>query len=138
MDRPDFYTYFDGIAAAVSARASCARASFGAVLVDWNTKRILATGYNGAPRGEPHCIDVGCKLEGEGTDAEHCIRSVHAEVNAVFNAARVGVPTEGAVLFLHGDGRQPCERCELVLRQAGVIRSTAHRATSRTKQIARG
>lgn len=123
-EHPDWYTYFDGVAEAVAARATCPRAQCGAVLVDWTTKDIIATGYNGAPRGLPHCTDAGCALEGEGTGAEHCIRTVHAEINAVLNAAsRAGASTRDAALFLHSsDGRPPCPRCETVMRQAGITR----------------
>ncbi len=123
MERPDFYTYFDGIAKAVAARSSCPRAQCGAVIVDWNSKAILSTGYNGAPRGQAHCLDAGCILEGDGTDAEHCIGAVHAELNAVLNAARTGRGLENAVLFLSSsDGRPPCPRCEIAMRQAGLTR----------------
>lgn len=123
MNRPGWYSYFDVIAEAVAARSTCLRAQCGAVLVDWDSRAILATGYNGAPRGERHCTDGGCILEGKGTDAEHCIGAVHAELNAVLNAARTGRVTHDAVLFLwSSDSRPPCPRCEIALHQAGVVR----------------
>lgn len=118
-NRPTWLAYFEGIARAVGQRATCSRASVGALLVDWDTKAIIATGYNGAPRGEPHCIDVGCELEGEGTPDEHCVRVVHAEVNAVLNAARIGAKTQGTVLVLSGV-MPVCKRCQEILKAAGV------------------
>src|SRR5688572_27353982 len=83
--RPDWTEYFMGIAEAVSKRASCPRASVGAVLIDGDC-RILATGYNGSATNEPHCLDAGCLIE-DG----HCQRAIHAEMNAVGYAARHGV-----------------------------------------------
>lgn len=87
-ERVGWDAYFDGIALSVSQRASCPRARVGAVIVSLEN-RILATGYNGAPPNEPHCLDDGCIME-DG----HCQRALHAEVNAVAHAARAGVAIE--------------------------------------------
>lgn len=113
--RPDWHTYFNNIAKVVAERASCPRAKVGAVIVS-SDHRILATGYNGALAGEHSCITHGCTmLDG------HCQRAIHAEVNAVAYAARVGVPIAGAKLYLYnsrGDG--VCRECVKVLTAAGV------------------
>ena len=113
--RPDWDAYFLGIAEAVASRATCPRASVGAVLVRDN--RILATGYNGSPQGEPHCLDVGCLMVND-----HCERTIHAETNAVGWAARYGVAVEGARLYIWSSrgSEPPCRDCRKVLDAAGV------------------
>ena len=122
-ERPDWYTYFDSIAEAVSARSTCPRAQVGAVIASPVSHAILATGYNGSPRGHAHCDDDGCVLEELTDGTTHCIRVVHAEMNAILNAARLGMAIAGASLHLHSsDGRPPCERCEVAMRQAGILR----------------
>lgn len=118
--RPDWPEYFSGIAEAVSRRATCPRASVGAVIVS-SEHRILATGYNGSAPGEPHCIDIGCDV----VDG-HCQRTQHAEVNAVAYAARNGVSVAGGHLYLWiGGVANPtvatvCRECAKVLKAAGV------------------
>lgn len=116
--RPNWNLYFLGIAQAVSKRASCPRASVGAVIVKEN--RILATGYNGAANGEEHCIDIGCDVVGE-----HCQRAIHAETNAVAQAARYGIAVEGAILYYWDSlGRPPnsCTKCWQVMKAAGIVK----------------
>ena len=105
-----------GIAEAVSKRASCPRASVGAVLVSPD-HRILATGYNGAPKGNRECLTYGCTVVDD-----HRQTAVHAEVNAVGYAARFGVPIEGARLYMFDTGNrpEPCRECRKVLLAAGV------------------
>jgi dCMP deaminase len=110
VERPSWDTYFMNIARAVADRATCPRRRVGAVLV--RERRILTTGFNGAPRGLPHCTEVGCDPE-EG----HCQRSVHAEQNAVIQAALHGVSTAGADLYCTS---HPCAHCASVLVNAGV------------------
>ncbi len=113
--RPDWDEYFGGVAYVVSMRASCPRAKVGAVIVS-SDRRILGTGYNGAPSGEPDCLDDGCIME-DG----HCQRALHAEVNAIGYAARHGVKVEGARIYIYDTmGRPPCRECAKVLRAAGV------------------
>lgn len=111
-NRPTWEEYFYGIAAAVSLRATCPRASVGAVIVS-EEHRILSTGYNGAPPGEDHCLDVGCRIE-DG----RCQRALHAEVNAVAHAARHGVSIKGATLYVVG--KDVCRECAKVLAAAGL------------------
>lgn len=117
MTRPTWDEYFLEIAKTVANRATCPRASVGAVIV--KDHHILATGYNGAPSGEPHCIDVGCLMENG-----HCQRAIHAETNAVAQAARFGVPVEGATIY-YWDSLQRsvvCVKCSQVIKAAGITR----------------
>jgi len=108
--RPDRNEYYFGIAQAVAARATCPRKHVGAVLV--REDRILATGYNGSLPGEPHCEDSGCLIE-----ENHCVRVIHAEVNALIYAAKFGVPIDGSTLYCTVT---PCAVCSKLLRAAGV------------------
>mgnify|MGYP001584557723 CR=1 FL=1 len=116
MPRPSWQNYFYDIAKLVSSRATCPRASVGAVIV--KDKRVIATGYNGALAGEPHCTDAGCIVVGG-----HCKRTVHAEINALAQAARYGTATDGAVVYVYDSlGRDaPCQECHNALWAAGVI-----------------
>ena len=118
-ERPSWDEYFMEIAKLVATRATCQRRSVGAVLV--RDRRILATGYNGAPRGLSHC-----PAEGPSRDwpdgcmkAGHCIRSLHAEQNALLQAAYIGIPCEGASMYVTC---QPCNTCAKMLINAGVRR----------------
>jgi dCMP deaminase len=90
--RPDRDSYFMRIAKVVATRATCDRKHVGAVLV--HDRAILSTGYNGAPRGTKHCDEIGHRME-DG----HCVRTTHAEANAIAQAAKNGVPTNGATIF---------------------------------------
>ena len=110
--RPSWDRYFMDIANQVSKRATCPRRQVGAVIV--KDKRMLATGYNGSPPGLPHCVDDGCWIEDN-----HCVRVVHAEVNAVVQGARYGVPLEGSECYCT---TLPCLGCAKVLVSAGVRR----------------
>lgn len=100
------------IARTVATRATCPRASVGAVLT--REKRILTTGYNGAPRGVAHCTDVGCIM----VDG-HCQRATHAEANAIVQGALHGVGLAGATAYCT---HQPCSACSKLLISAGVER----------------
>jgi dCMP deaminase len=117
MDRPSWDTYFMQIAHLVATRATCPRRSVGAVIV--RDRRILATGYNGAPRGLPHCPPGGAEREWpEGClRAGHCIRSLHAEQNAILQAAMIGVACQGATLYVTC---QPCNTCAKMIINAGI------------------
>lgn len=109
--RLSWHDYFINIAKVTSERATCNRRKVGAVLV--KDRRILATGYNGSPPGEPHCNDVGCQMENG-----HCARTIHAEANAVAQAARFGISIEGARLYCT---LEPCPTCAKLLQSAGVL-----------------
>jgi len=110
--RPGWDEYFMDVARTVATRATCPRASVGAVLV--REHRILTTGYNGAPRGVAHCTEAGCELVNG-----HCVRSTHAEANAVVQGALHGVRLEGATAYCT---HQPCVNCAKLLISAGVTR----------------
>ena len=114
--RPSWNDYFINIACEVAQRATCPRAQVGAVIV--KDRRILSTGYNGAPTGEPHCFDSGCIV----TDA-HCLRAIHAEVNAVCQAAKYGISVEGAVLYYWDSQERDmcCHNCIQVMKAAGIV-----------------
>lgn len=120
MDRPTWDRYFSNIAKEVATRATCPRASVGVVVV--KDHRILSTGYNGAPSGEPHCLDVGCLIL---TVNGHCERTIHAETNAVVQAARFGMSVNGATLYYWDSRGRPansCIKCFQVMKAAGIRR----------------
>jgi dCMP deaminase len=104
--------YFSDIAQMVSERATCTRLHVGCVLV--KDKRIISTGYNGSISGDEHCEDVGCYV----VDG-HCIRTIHAERNALAQCARHGIATDGATAYIT---HFPCLDCAKMLIQAGVKR----------------
>ncbi len=110
--RPDWDSYFMKIASAVSERSTCDRALVGCVLV--LEKRILTTGFNGSPTGQPHCDEAG-HLMVDG----HCVRTIHAETNAIIQAALHGVTTKNATCYVT---HFPCINCTKVLINAGIIR----------------
>lgn len=109
------------IAKEVARRSTCLRRHVGAILV--LDRRILATGYNGAPAGVPHCAEVGCLREQmavpSGERHELC-RGLHAEQNAILQAARYGVPIEGTTLYTT---HHPCSMCAKMAINAGVKRA---------------
>ena len=118
IDRPNLDEYFMEIASVVAKRSTCLRNQVGALFV--KNKRLLTTGYNGAPAGIQHCDEVGCAREGvaSGTRHELC-RAVHAEQNAIIQAALHGVSTEGATLYCT---HQPCILCAKMLINAKISR----------------
>jgi len=98
-----------------SLRGTCKRGKSGAVIVT-NDNRPVALGYNGAPRRQPHCLEVGCKIGKDGS----CIRAVHAEINSIINAAARGSATEGGEIF---STHRPCLRvCAPAIINAGLVR----------------
>ena len=119
-NRPSWETYFMNIANLVSQRATCLRRAVGAVLV--KDKRILATGYNGTPANLKHCAEVGCMREQLGIESgkmhELC-RGIHAEQNAIIQAAYHGVSVKGAVIYCTN---QPCSICARMIINAGIVK----------------
>jgi len=129
VERPNWDTYFMNIAKEVASRSTCPRASVGAVISKDN--RILSTGYNGAPSGEPHCLEVGCLMINN-----HCERTIHAETNAVVQAAKYGVNINDSTLYCWSERhatRDPfegkpgervsnCIKCTQVMKAAGITR----------------
>lgn len=111
--RPSWGQYWLEIAQAVSTRSTCPRAAVGAVLVT-EDHQLLVAGYNGSLPGERHCIDsgVGCHIE-----HDHCVRTVHAEANAVAQAAKLGVCLAGSIAYVT---HRPCWPCYRLLVSAGV------------------
>ncbi|HSK46809.1 MAG TPA: cytidine/deoxycytidylate deaminase family protein [Coriobacteriia bacterium] len=119
MARPSWDEYFMSIAEQVSGRSTCNRRHTGAVLV--KDKRILSTGYNGVPSGLAHCDVVGCLRDQRGIPSgshhELC-RGIHAEQNAVIQAARHGIAIDGATVYCT---HQPCVLCAKILLNSGVV-----------------
>ncbi|MBX3158773.1 MAG: dCMP deaminase family protein [Deltaproteobacteria bacterium] len=110
--RASWDEYFMSIAQVVATRSTCPRKYVGAVLV--RNRIILSTGYNGSIRGMPHCTDVGHMME-DG----HCVATIHAEANAVIQAARSGANIDGATTYVTAS---PCWHCFKQLANAGVVR----------------
>jgi dCMP deaminase len=109
-DRVDWHTYFMNIARQAATRSTCDRKHVGAVIV--RDKTILSTGYNGSIRGMPHCDDVGHVME-DG----HCVATLHAEANAIIQAAKNGVRIEGAEIYTTAS---PCWACFKLITNAGI------------------
>jgi len=116
--RPSWDEYFLEMAGLVAKRSTCLRRSVGAVLV--SEKRILATGYNGAPSGLKHCIEIGCmrqKLKVPSGERHELCRALHAEQNALIQASLHGISVKGATLYAT---TQPCIICAKMLINAGI------------------
>ena len=112
LSRPSWDEYFLSMARLVAGRSTCPRRQVGAVLV--RQRRVIATGYNGSVRGDVHCYDAGCLLENG-----HCVRAVHAELNALLQCAISGQTSVGATLY---STDFPCVHCAKALVQAEVVR----------------
>ncbi len=118
QSRPDWQTYFFQIAKLVASRSTCLRRQVGAVLVKDN--RILSTGYNGAPAGITHCLERGCirtELNIPSGERHELCRGLHAEQNAIIQAAYHGVSINGADIYCTN---QPCIICSKMLINAGI------------------
>jgi dCMP deaminase len=118
MSRPSWKTYFMDIAFLVAKRSTCLRRQVGAIAVA--DKRILATGYNGAPLGLAHCLEVGCLREELGVasgERHELCRGLHAEQNVIIQAAYHGVSIKGATLYCTN---LPCSICSKMLINAGI------------------
>ncbi len=111
--------YYLTLARTVSLRSTCTRRQYGAIIVSQGD-HILSTGYNGAARNEPHCLNIGCERERlkipKGERYELCV-SVHAEANSIIQAARGGVSINGATLYVNGT---PCKMCWRLIKNAGI------------------
>ena len=110
--RVDWHTYFMNIARQAATRSTCDRKHVGAVIV--RDKTILSTGYNGSIRGLPHCDEVGHLMEND-----HCVATVHAEANAIIQAAKNGVLIDGAMIYVTAS---PCWNCFKQIANAGIRR----------------
>lgn len=119
--RPSWDEYFVEICRAVRSRATCDRGRNGAVIV--KNKQILTTGYVGSPAGMPHCDEVGHIIKEvkheTGEVSKHCLRTTHAEINAITQAAKLGVAIDGATLYTL---LQPCLACAKAIVNSGIKR----------------
>ena len=116
--RPSWDEYFMGITEMVAQRSTCLRRKVGAILV--RDKRIIATGYNGAPAKVSHCLDIGCLREQQGIpsgERHELCRGLHAEQNAIIQAALYGFSVEGATLYCTN---MPCSICSKMLINARI------------------
>ena len=124
--RPSWDDYFMEVAEAISKRGTCDRGRSGCVIAKDN--QLLVTGYVGSPAGFPHCDEVGHQMKKliheDGSITEHCVRTVHAEQNAITQAARRGVSIEGATVYAR---MTPCRVCAMLLINAGVKRICCER-----------
>lgn len=114
VDRPSRHEVYMNIALMMARRSTCTRASVGAALVQ--DYRVISTGYVGAPAGLQHCTDIGCRIDEK---VGGCIRTIHAEANAIVFAAKTGISTKGSVLYTT---HEPCIACAKMLINAGVTR----------------
>ncbi len=118
--RPDWDNYFMAIASVVATRSTCLRRKVGAVIV--RDRQIISTGYNGAPKGVPHCAEVGCLREKLGIpsgERHEICRGAHAEINAIAQAAATGSTTAGADMYCT---HEPCSFCTKAMINAGIRR----------------
>jgi len=112
MERVPWDNYFMNIATVVASRSTCPRKFVGAVIV--RDKTILSTGYNGSIRGMPHCSEAGHMMEND-----HCVATIHAEANAIIQAAKNGVTIDGATVYVTAS---PCWSCFKTIANAGLRR----------------
>ncbi len=119
--RPTWDEYFMEVCNAIAKRATCDRGRSGCVIAKDN--QILVTGYVGAPMGLPHCDEVGHQLKKtiheDGSITTHCVRTVHAEQNAICQAARRGISIEGATVYCK---MTPCRTCAMLIINCGIRR----------------
>jgi len=124
--RPSWDAYFMKIANTVAERATCDRGRSGCVIV--RDKQILVTGYVGSPVGLPHCDDVGHQfkkvIHEDGHTTNHCVRTVHAEQNAICQAAKKGISLDGATLYCR---MTPCRVCAMLIINCGIKRIVCER-----------
>ena len=124
--RPSWDEYFMEVANAIAKRATCDRGRSGCVIA--RDKQILVTGYVGSPRGLKHCDDVGHQMKKtvheDGKITQHCVRTVHAEQNAICQAAKLGVSIEGATLYCR---MTPCRTCAMLIINCGITNVVCER-----------
>lgn len=137
MARPSWDEYFLDMMKAAAGRATCDRGRSGCVIV--RDRRVLSTGYVGAPMGVKDCDEVGHEMHTvvhpNGKQSQHCIRGAHAEQNALVLAARDGVRLEGATLYC---SMMPCYACAKMIINAGIVRVVARKdyhVADRSKEV---
>ncbi len=125
-ERPSWDEYFLHLVDEVAQRATCDRGRSGCLIV--RDKRILATGYVGSPPGQPHCDEAGHLLrqviDENGDTREHCVRTIHAEQNAICQAARYGISLADTTLYCT---MEPCRTCAMLIVSVGIKRVVARR-----------
>ncbi len=124
-ERVPWDQYFMNIAQVVASRSTCPRKFVGAVIV--RDRTILSTGYNGSIRGMPHCTDDGHMMEND-----HCVATIHAEANAIIQAAKNGVMIDGAMIYVTAS---PCWNCFKQIANAGVASHRLRRVLSRRAHL---
>jgi dCMP deaminase len=135
--RPSWDEYFLDLVDQVATRATCDRGRSGCVVV--KNKRIVATGYVGSPPGLAHCDEAGHELkkvlDEDGTVRTHCVRTIHAEQNAICQAAKYGIPLGGTTLYCT---MEPCRVCAMLVVSVGILRVVTKRryhAAGDTRQL---
>ncbi|MBT5875805.1 MAG: cell division protein DedD [Candidatus Latescibacteria bacterium] len=135
--RPTWDEYFLKLMDEVSKRATCDRGRSGCLIV--KDKRILCTGYVGSPAGIPHCDEVGHLMkqviDEDGTIRQHCVRTIHAEQNAICQAARYGTPLDGTTLYCR---MEPCRTCAMLIISVGikkVVSEKRYHAAQETREM---
>ena len=136
-ERPSWDEYFIGMAEYIGTRGTCDRGRNGCVIV--RDKRVASTGYVGSPPGLPHCDEIGHEMHkvvnDDGTESMHCVRTAHAEQNAISQAARFGVSLDGGTLYTK---MTPCYSCAKSIISAGIKRVVCkkdYHASRRSKEI---
>jgi dCMP deaminase len=121
MSRPTWDEYFMDLARTVARRATCDRGRSGCVIA--RDRQLLVSGYVGSPVGLPHCDDVGHQFKQmtheDGAVTQHCVRTVHAEQNAICQAAKLGISLNGATLYCR---MTPCRTCAMLIINCGINR----------------
>ena len=124
--RPSWDEYFMEVCDAIAKRATCDRGRSGCVIA--RDRQLLVTGYVGSPAGFPHCDEAGHQIKKliheDGHVTQHCVRTVHAEQNAICQAARRGVSLEGATLYCK---MTPCRTCAMLIINCGISRVVCKR-----------
>ncbi len=124
--RPTWDEYFMEVAGTIAKRATCDRGRSGCVIA--RDGQLLVTGYVGSPVGFPHCDEVGHLfkkvLHEDGSITQHCMRTVHAEQNAICQAARLGISIKGATLYCR---MTPCRTCAMLIINCGIVRVVCER-----------
>mgnify|MGYP006086330913 CR=1 FL=1 len=119
--RPSWDSYFVELMQTIGKRATCDRGRSGCIIV--KDKQIISTGYVGSPAGLAHCDDVGHLMkkvvDDDGTERMHCMRTIHAEQNAICQAAKHGTSLQGATLYCK---MEPCRVCAMLIISCGIIR----------------
>ena len=138
-NRPTWDEYFLGLMGEVGKRATCDRGRSGCIVV--RGKQIVCTGYVGSPPGLPHCDEVGHLMkkvvDDDGTSRQHCVRTIHAEQNAICQAAQQGISLKGCTLYCK---MEPCRVCAMLIISVGikkVIAKKEYHAAQETRDMFR-